>query len=76
MSGREFLKWLNNQPQLKVIPKEAFNTIGGACLEIVHKTTGSFAYFSGPFGDKPVPNRDIKDICIQLGIGFPPGLSI
>jgi len=73
MTGARFYRWLREQQNFDIQTKEPFNSTWGVCLEITNTTNNLFTYFSGPFDEREIPDRDIIDTCTQLGNGFPPG---
>jgi len=70
MTGRQFMKWLRDKEELDFYTREgAF-----VSMEIVNTKTGEWAYFSGPFDDREVPDADVLGVCAAIQCGVPPGL--
>jgi hypothetical protein len=74
MTGQQFIDWLTNSKNCDTSPIAGRN-ITGFSIKIKCKQTGRTYYFSGPFGDKPVPTGVIKDTCDELWISYPPGIA-
>jgi hypothetical protein len=73
MTGREFTEWIEDHDCLRDTNVQGFNVTGFAIV-YRRRNTSYFAYFSGPFDDRPVPKRDIRDTCDALHIDVPPKL--
>lgn len=81
MTTDEFLNWLTYNCDCEIKPAEGFNTTGVA-VKIVNPATKyggqkpRYHYFQGPFGNKQIPSKVIRDICEKLWIGtYPPGIT-
>ena len=70
MTGQEFMQWMEDHDCYRGEIIEGF--VGFAVI-YRRRNTSLFTYFSGPFDDRHVPGRDIRDACDALGIDRPPG---
>lgn len=74
MTAQKFLEWLNNTKNCDSMPMEGRN-LTGLSIKILCKQTGRGYYFSGPFGHVELTESEIKEICDELWISYPPGIT-
>lgn len=75
MTGSEFIDWLDNHPKAERGGLVEGYNLSGFAIKFRRTNSSSFAYFSGPFDDRKLSNRDIKDVCDSLHLEYPDGIN-
>lgn len=71
MTAQQFLDWLVNKQNCENTVITGRN-ITGFSIKMRCRNTGRHYYFSGPFGHVQISAEDIKTICDELWINYPP----
>lgn len=75
MTNEDFADWLQVEHSCIFEPIEGINVTGWSC-KVVNPRLNRYAYMSGPFDGRPIPDVVVRKICYHLGVRYPDCVNV